>query len=282
VNTVERIARWLKYSLGFKDTSGLIVALRPGYNRFLDLLYGKRGLIRTLDGVESILIRPAYRNFRDDFEPALFRFLRRAVRSGNAVIEVGANVGIFTVAMARWVGPKGHIFAFEPSPTARAALEDHLALNGVGDRVSVVAAAVSDAVGKSLFYEFGTSGQNTLSPTHSRIPEAKSVVVDVTTLDSFCDSNKIVPSLVKVDIEGFELHAIRGARKTLRDHAPVLVVELHPMNWLEIGASGQDLGELLAEIGYCVEALEGQGDPFSEYGHVVFVPKCAGSLLGPG
>jgi FkbM family methyltransferase len=272
MNAIETGARRLKYWLGFQDDSRIVIALRPGYNKFLDLLFYKRGLVRVLHGVETILIRPAHRYFRNDFEPALFHFLRRTVRQGDTVLEVGANVGVFTTLLARWVGPTGRVYAFEPSPIARAALEDHLALNGVADRVTVVPRAVSDVPGRSVFYEHGASGENTLSKTHSRIPNANALEVDVTTLDTFCKDRGILPTLIKIDIEGFELHALKGARLILRDCGPTVVMEMHPMNWSEVGISSGDMGAFLAEAGYRLRALGSQTEPLSEYGHVVLQP----------
>lgn len=272
MNAIESAARWLKCRLGFQDDSRLVVAARPGYNKFLDLLYGKRGIVRVLHGVETIRIRPAHRYFLNDYEPDLFLFLKRAVRSGDTVVEVGANVGVFTVLVARWVGPQGHVFAFEPSPIARAALEDHLRLNGMADRVTVISAAVSDAPGSSIFYELGASGENTLSATHSRIADARALQVHVTTLDDFCQSHSITPSLIKMDIEGFELHALRGARRILTSYRPLLAVEVHPMNWPELGISRKEVEEFLAGIGYRVTALQEQTEPLGEYGHVILEP----------
>lgn len=272
MNSIERGARWVKYGLGFRDDSKVVVALRPKYNKFLNFLYGRRGLVRTLHGVETIRIRPAHRFFRNNFEPTSFRFLRETVRPGDTVIEVGANVGVFTVLLARWVGPEGRVFAFEPSPISRVALEDHLLLNRVASRVVVMPAAVSDEPGTSMFYERGSSGENTLSRTHSRIPEAKAVEVQVTTLDAFCKACGIVPALIKIDIEGFELHALRGAQSVLRECRPTLLMEVHPMNWPEIGISGEDVNRFLAEMGYRLTSLGGVNDPLREHGHVVLEP----------
>jgi len=269
MNAVERSARWIKSKCGLQDSSLLTTAIRPYYDGFLESVYGRRGLVRVMDGQERILVRPAYRNFRDDYEAGLFHCLRHIVHAGDVVIEVGANVGIFTVLLARWSAPGGRVFAFEPSPMTKAALEDHLMLNGAEGNVTVVPAALSDSAGPSHFYVEGTSGQNTLSSSHSRVPNAECVTVSVDTLDAFCAANHLKPSLIKIDVEGFEYHVLRGSLQTLLGAAARVVVEFHPMLWAEIGVTQSDIERLLEHAQYDCSPVSGQRDVYQEYGHVL-------------
>src|SRR5260370_9738637 len=80
MNTVELSARRLKYQLGFKDSSGFVVWLRPYFNKALGLFYGKRGLVRTIGGQEPFRLRPAYRNFKDDYECEVFKYLAATIK----------------------------------------------------------------------------------------------------------------------------------------------------------------------------------------------------------
>jgi len=280
MNRLERSARWLKYKCGLTDTSPITGAVRPYYNRFLEAIYGRRGLVRRMDGEEVIRIRPSQRYFRDNFEIRLFRYLRENVKPGDVILEVGANVGIFTVSLARWVGPAGHVYAFEPAPDARDTLRHHLRLNHVQERVTVIPEAVSDTPGCASFYVVGTSGENTLSPKHSRIPCADSIDVNVTTTDAFCRQRRIAPSLVKIDIEGYEFHALRGAKRTIERHSPRIVLELHPMNWPDIGWNSELTRQFFSELNYDVRALNEDRDPFSSYGHVALEPRERAVMTG--
>jgi FkbM family methyltransferase len=269
MNLVERSARWLKYQLGFNDESGFVVAVRPHFNHFMEILYGRRGLVRKVEGQEHIRIRPAYRNFKDDFESAVSRYLGQVIKPGDIVLEIGAHIGIFTIRLARWAGPAGHVYAFEPCPDSLQALSDHLAFNGVSDRVSIVPVAVSDVPGRAAFYFDGTSGENTLSPRHGRLPFAHPVEVEVMTIDDFCSQRAITPSFIKIDIEGYELHALRGAARTVRRCHPAILLEMHPFNWPEIGVTHADAAELFATLGYKAAPLYGDRDPLMSYGHIV-------------
>ncbi len=275
MTAIERAARWIKGTAGLGDSSAISVAVRPYYNRFLEIVYRERGLSRKMAGQQPMRIRPASRYYRDDFEAGLFRFLEGVVRPGDVVLEVGANIGIFTVLLGRWVGPRGHVYAFEPAPETRALLEDHLMLNGVQDRVTVVADAISDVPGRSSFHAAGMSGRNALSPnTHGeRGPDT--VEVPVTTIDAFCKERNVIPTLIKMDIEGYEIHALRGARDVIAKHAPALIVELHHLNWPEIGVSAGEMDEMLSrmESNYRVQSLEEDPDCMSPYGHVALLPR---------
>ena len=272
MNALERTVRGLKGGLRLSSNSRFVARLRPAYDSLLHLCYGRRGLVRVLNGQEPIRIRPAHRYAAEHYEPAVFNYLKQKIRPGDRVLDVGAHVGIFTVLLARWSGPSGHVFAFEPTPVTRAALTDHLHLNGVEDRVTVCPLAVSDNEGKSFVYTVSNSPENTLSPVHGRLTNASAIAIEMTTIDAFCARRQICPDLIKIDIEGFELHALRGAKRTLTKHRPVVVVELHPMNWPEIGVDRRQVAELLKELRYQLTPLDGQTDPLAEYGHVVLQP----------
>lgn len=269
MNSIERSARWLKYKCGLKDSSALTTVARPYYNRFLEAVYGRRGLIRMMEGQERIRICPSQRYFHNSFEAGLFDYLRKTIKEGDVILEIGANVGIFTVVLARWVGSSGHVYAFEPAPEASATLRRHLALNQVEDRVTILPDAISDAPGHSAFYVVGTSGENTLSGKHSRIPSADRIEVQVTTIDMFCRERSIAPTLIKIDIEGYEFHALRGALGVIGQYSPGIVVELHPMNWPDIGVSPEYARQFISGLNYRQMALDGKSDPFLRYGHLL-------------
>jgi FkbM family methyltransferase len=267
VNSIETTARWLKFKIGLTDGSPVATVIRPCYDLLLTILFRKNGLERNINGREIVRIRPAFRNLRDSYEPSVFAYLKQRTKPGDLVLEVGAYVGVFTTLLARWVGPGGRVYAFEPTPETARALRDHLALNNVADRVMVSPLAISDTIGQALLHRYGTSGTNRLSAS-----AGDTVEVPLTTIDEFCAEHGIAPSLVKIDIEGLEFHALRGAMKTLRRYRPAVVVEMHPMNWAEVGASSGDLLDFIGDVGYRVVPLEGQSDPLFEYGHLALEP----------
>jgi FkbM family methyltransferase len=272
MNALETAVRQVKRGLGLSSNSPLVARMRPAYDSLLNLCYGKHGLMRVLNGQERVRVRAAHRYATEDYEPAVFHYLRRYVQPGAVVLDIGAHVGLFTVLLARWAGPTGRVYAFEPTPVTRGALLDHLKLNEVADSATVCPFAVSDEEGNSVLYSVSNSPENTLSSEHGRLPRAEGTPVTVTTIDAFCAARSLTPTLIKIDIEGFEIHALRGAKQTLARHRPTLVVEMHPMNWPEIGVTRAQLEQVLATLPYRMTPLDGQDDPLVEYGHVVLEP----------
>ncbi|MFO0810548.1 MAG: FkbM family methyltransferase [Gemmataceae bacterium] len=272
MNRLETTIRSTKRLLGLNSRSPIVAGMRPAYDWLLTGLFGRRGLSRVIYGGEDVRVLPAHRYVEEGYESPVFDYLSKAVRPGAVILDIGAHVGLSAILMARWAGPDGHVYAFEPSPQVRAALTKHLALNGVQDRVIVIDSAVSDRPGRAAFFAFESSPEGTLSATHSRLPGAQPVDVPVTTVDDFCATRDIAPTVIKIDIEGYEYHALCGARKVLERHRPVLVIELHPMNWAEIGLRREALAGLIADLGYRLIALENQSDALSEYGHVALEP----------
>jgi len=147
-----------------------------------------------------------------------------AMRPGD-VIEVGANIGTHTVPMAKALAPQGRrLVAFEPQPFIFQNLCANLALNGLrnvrawpfacGDRESTVQFAMPDYSATGNFGGVSMSSEP-LQETGVAVPCRK--------LDGILDCKEI--SLIKIDVEGFELHALRGAEATLDRLRPILYVE---------------------------------------------------------
>jgi len=271
VHVIEALARKGKHMLGLADDSRIVSAVRPAYVALLEGLYGRSGLLRTIHGEEQIRLRPRDRLIPENYEPSVFEFLKRKIKPGDVIIDVGAHVGIVTMIMARWVGESGHIHAFEPNPVAREALNDHLQLNELADRVTVNSCALGDRIGRTTFYSVGTSGISSLSDAY--VDEtAVQIEVPIETLDSYCRSMNIKPTLIKIDVEGFEFSVLNGARKTLLEYQPSVLVEFHPMNWPGLDISPAWAKAQLADLRYKVSAMDGQQDIFSDYGHVLLEP----------
>ena len=218
-----------------------------------------------LPGGETIRVDPAYRHLAWNAEE--YAALKHDTRAGATILDVGANVGCYTLLFARWVGDAGHVYAFEPAAASRAGLERHLALNRLSRRVTVRPEAISDQTGSAPFIDAGTHGDNRLVPVATR--ETRSV--PSLSLDEFCGASGISPDVIKIDIEGAELSALRGARRTIaaRGAALALFVELHPATWPSLGVTRTAIEEELQRQHLVVEPLPGVTDPWAVEGMCV-------------
>lgn len=255
--------------------STLIRALRPTYEWMLNVTTGGRGVLQTLNGRERFRVDPRQRqHFPETYDPCVCDHLRKRVKPGSVCLDIGAHVGIYALCLAEWAGPSGHVFAFEPNPRTRDVLRKHVALNRFSTRITVLSEAVSDAPGHATLIAAGREGFSRLGKPNPAYPEGTPVVVPVTTVDAFCRHAEIAPDWIVMDVEGYEVAALAGARDTiLAQHGAVgLVVELHPNVWEASGTSRARLESLLTELSLRPVPLTGQKDPLGEYGIVALEP----------
>lgn len=273
MNTLETAVRKVKRGLGLSSDSPLVRGVRPAYDALLRAVYQDKGLARSFHGEPPLFLRPECRAYSEEGDEASSEALKRLAQKGGVVLDVGANVGVYSMLCARWAGPEGRVFAFEPAPATLVLLRDHLQMNGLTERVEVVPQAASDEVGEAVFYTHDFSGENSLSAGFAeRVPEAATVRVPMTTLDAFCQAHEIAPTLIKIDVEGYELQVLRGARETIRRYQPALLVEMHTHLWPEINVSREEFAAFFDDLPYTLTPLEGQ-DPLHEFGHILLERK---------
>lgn len=165
-------------------------------------------------------------------------FLRdRVVEPGDRVLEAGAHHGELMLFLARWIGPEGRIVTFEPVPHNVEVVRQNIELNGF-DHVTLV--------GKAVGAETGTTWITDESNAQVTGKAGSGVEVDVVPLDAYAD---IRPTLVKIDVEGFEAEVLKGAQQVLA-HAPKLHIELHPNPMRRFGASVADVLDLIGAERY--------------------------------
>ncbi len=164
----------------------------------------------------------------------------RLLEPGDCFIDVGANVGIYSLIAGRRVGPRGKILAVEPTPSTMRALRTTLAINGLSQVVDTHECALGREEGTATLYREVTSGHNSLlAPAEgTRTPH----VVAVQRGDELLEQTK--PSLIKIDVEGWELEVLEGLSRVLKRNKELSVVieyspehirrrGLRPAQWLE-------------------------------------------------
>jgi FkbM family methyltransferase len=203
-------------------------------------------------------------------EPLIQDVLARHVPSGGVVWDVGANIGFYSLIASRLVGD-GKVVAFEPLPANQEAIRNNLALNGISN-VQLIGIALSDQEGAAeleihalpTWAKLDTSGDTTFKGDTERVG---SVSVVVSTLDAQL-AHAPAPDLVKMDIEGAEVAALRGASRLLAEHRPTLICELHGTN--------RAVTELLEGHGYDVRTVESPDlapQDAEWYVHVLATPR---------
>jgi FkbM family methyltransferase len=187
------------------------------------------------------------------YEPTETPIFRGLVRPGDVVLDVGANVGYYTLTAAELCGESGQVHAFEPIRENCARIEDGVALNGLRN-VTVNCVAVNDGAEAQITLYLRQSGGNSgwasivPSPTRGNTE----YVVPAISIDRYVAERGIGRvSLMKLDCEGAELLALRGARELLSSsNAPDLMCELSPFHLTRMGSSPAELEALILGFGY--------------------------------
>lgn len=264
MSLIRRAARSLSERLG--HDSAIVTLLRPAYDRLLCWSAAGRGLRQVVNG-EAFLIDPRHRvHVPETYEPDAWRYLKGRVRPGAVSLNVGAHVGIYALALAKWTAPGGRVFAFEPNPATRAVLAAHVGLNAAADRIEIVDQAVSDRPGSSTFFANELEGFSRLhAPNPHVASRGQPITVETTTIDAFCAARGVAPDWIVMDVEGLELAALEGARETIRRGRGRLglLVELHPNIWAVAGGSRERLAALLESLGLRAVSLQQHADPLN-------------------
>jgi FkbM family methyltransferase len=208
------------------------------------------------------------------YDAAVAAFLRERVRPGDVCLDIGANVGVYVLQFAHWSKPTGRVVAFEPNPVALAVLQKHVRFNGLEERVQIVAAAAGASPGEAVLYAAGADGMSRLeTPNPALADRARPMTVPVVTVDAYCAAEGVVPDWLIIDVEGFELAVLAGARDIIgnRRKPPNVILEMHPNAWAWANATRAQAESLIAELGLRAIPLTGQTDPFHDHGLVRLV-----------
>lgn len=196
--------------------------------------------------------------------PCLVPVLDAALRPGQVFYDIGANIGIYSLWAAVLVGETGQVYAFEPAERTSAWLAALIAQNELAN-VEVVRSAVGDRVGELQLHTVpGASGLSSVVPG-LRVSAGGGPVHTVSsmTTDAFATDHR-PPSLIKIDVEGYEAEVVRGMSRLLDDIRPVVVFEAP-----EFGG-GSGTAAVVADLvshGYSVSSLTRRGlVPFAERG----------------
>ncbi len=263
---IERAASALRGPLA---RSPLKAPLKRAYEAVLDRLPGDRLVCRFPLG-ESVRLAAAFRQVTWNAEE--YRAFKHEVAAGGVVLDVGANLGAYTLLFGQWVGAEGRVFAFEPAPEARRGLERHVALNGLRDRIVVRPEAMAAAPGVARFRAAGPLGDNRIvGAGHGGIEVA------TTSIDAFCRERNLRPGLIKVDVEGAELDVLKGARGTIAAAGPALglYIEMHPHLWAAFGTSRAEIEQELERQRLRPERLDGSSDVWGIEGVCLRMRRCA-------
>jgi FkbM family methyltransferase len=218
----------------------------------LNVLNGGKGLKVSINNFFLKLPTRYFRYFPKDYEAANFNFLESVCKQGDAIIDVGAHFGLFSVRASQIVGSKGKVFAFEPAPSTFSILNKTVLINNVENIVVPIKAAMSDNNGQAKFYLSSTVGDVANSLVNYNDNVHMGYEVDLIKCDSFVQKKNIKVNFFKIDAEGAELSVLKGAEWVLREQKPYCILSMHPSSILKFGDSSEKIWNFLQGLNYYI------------------------------
>jgi FkbM family methyltransferase len=261
VTSADRVLGWLERgaaALRRLGLGGVVERIGPA----VGALVARRPV--TVNGLRLAGSHVGQLYYLRELERGRDRFLARLLAAlappGGVAVDAGAHIGYLTLELARAVGVDGRVYALEPDPAAAAALRSNLRRNRLGDRVIVVEQALGAEPGTAVLHLAGGGEASSLAELpgfHARLD------VRVTPLDELVGDAAV--DLVKLDVEGAELEALRGMTRLLRRRPDVaLVVECNPGRLTSLGTSAEELLAFLREEGFAVQQVDEAADRLSQ------------------
>lgn len=199
------------------------------------------GLLSTQWGRSGFLC--AYKFYKHAFEKNV-ESLKSLIEPSKFVIDVGANVGFFTLKFAQWVSDGGKVVAIEPESKNFLALKDALERANLASRVEFIQAVAAEREGQMLLLV------NPFNPADHRISDSGMPTPAVTIDNLMRDRGWPCVSMIKIDVQGAEPRVLEGARQTIAKFLPTLFIEIDDRTLTSAGFTADDVIDPLLNMGY--------------------------------
>lgn len=195
------------------------------------------------------------------WEPNYMALFDKLLKSGDTVLDIGANHGVYALHAAMAVGPKGKVHAFEPNLRLARLVDFSMKLNGFGDYATLHSFAVSDASGTArLVFSDAFSGGGAISGNQSNAAQ-KGVECNLVALDTFFADPDFKVDVIKMDVEGHEGLALRGMQQLLKRSPNVkIMMEFGPDMMARAGVGAEEILAMLRGIGFNVWLIGAGGE----------------------
>jgi FkbM family methyltransferase len=235
------------------------------------------GMKMNVNPTESL---QAYLYVFGSYELPTIHFLEKALKSGNNVLDIGAQVGYTALVFSKIIGANGKIFAFEPERANYASLQKNLGLNNISNVKTFKKAVAETAKSIRLYLSNDNNAGSHSTVFNDRTLKNEFEEVEAITVDSMMPELPKI-SCIKIDVEGAEIDVITGAKELLKRDSPFIIAELSAELQKLRGLSVQEFKErLFKEFGYSPFMIEESGllkstplDSFHFHDNVVFLPN---------
>jgi len=194
------------------------------------------------------------------YELPVAQAIRDHLHKGQTFWDIGANVGWFSLFASKIVGPSGRVVSFEPSPEVFDILSAHA---NTADGVTAIRVGIGNADEVRMFAAQGNSPSSSFVEEVTKINfdfnpsiPIQNIEVELRKVDSLLTELGSTPSLLKIDVEGFELEVLRGASDLLSSGRPTLIIEVHPLQLRLSGGTEELLFQFLQSRSYAWKVID--------------------------
>jgi len=194
------------------------------------------------------------------YEKYVTEIFKKLVRKGTVVVDVGANIGYYTLLAARLTGEKGKVYAFEPDPYNYGLLCKNIELNGYRNVIAAQKAVFSKSVRIPLFLDKKNLGAHSLSAEN--VDKADSIMIDALSLDDYFKEINSKIDIVKMDVQGSEMAVLEGMANTINQNRNIeIITEFWPTGLRNAHVSPRGFLEKLTEYGFALYQIGRTVDP---------------------
>ena len=207
-------------------------------------IHGRRYLVP----LECTSLKYLFFTRDDKYEPEVYQQILDLASPGAVVFDIGAHLGKYVVGLADRIRPSGRLTAFEANPMTALYLRQIVDFNHLHETVKVINGAVGDTIGE---ISIGVKGLGVdPSQTVFETQGVRPCQIPSLTIDNYCSTTGVYPNLIKIDVEGYELKVLQGARRTLQESSPTICCEIHPNNLAKLGTRAEEVLLYLNQAGY--------------------------------
>jgi len=240
--------------------AGRVAAARKLHARLIRLLQGARYTAHVNDmtmmlNSDDTVMSPQLL-VENLYEPVETAWVKRTVRSGSVVLDIGANIGYYTLLFSKLVGVRGKVIAFEPDQQNADILRKNLLLNNLS--AQVMQKAVTDHSGSlKLYLSADNKGDHRICPAEDR----QARTVPCVAIDDVIKGDRV--DFVKMDIQGAEVLALRGMKKLIkRSKNIVIMMEVWPYGLTRNQTGVEEMISILNECKCAIYVLDHGLRPF--------------------
>ncbi|MFC1667838.1 FkbM family methyltransferase [Chlamydiota bacterium] len=250
--------------------------LKDSYNKIVSITLPNKDLIVISNELKylvrnprkSLIGRSLYR--KGVWEPELTSTVLSLVKPGMTIVDVGADIGYFTLLFAKCAGEGGQVFSFEPIPKAREYLERNIALNGFKN-IRIESCALFDSERNIILEQpFNKSRVN----PKKKIASSHDIRVITRIFDQWVEKRNIARiDAIKIDVEGAELNVLKGMKKSIQKYHPHFFIEIHPEYIKQFGYKTAEVIAFLNDYKYRIEPVNMPKIDFSKENCIVHCYK---------